>query len=173
MDAKRSEDRVYVVGTTYADLGQSELAQEFDLRGGQVPQVRDADGVHENYRRLHQAMQQGLVASCHDCSDGGLAVCLAETAFAGDLGLRIDLASVPKGDEMNDLEVLFSESPCRLVVTVAPDQAPAFEQLMAGAAQLIGEVVAEQRLVVRSTNELVIDEPLGALREAWQSPMRW
>jgi phosphoribosylformylglycinamidine synthase len=174
MDAKRSKDRVYVVGRTYADLGQSELAQELELRGGQVPQVRDAEGVRESYRRLHQAIQQGLVASCHDCSDGGLAVSLAETAFAGDLGMRIDLAAVPRGDEMNDLEVLFSESPCRLVVTVAPHQAPAFEQLMAGAAQLVGEVVAEQRLTVQKSNdELVMDEPLGALREAWQSPMRW
>jgi phosphoribosylformylglycinamidine (FGAM) synthase-like enzyme len=47
------------------------------------------------YRALHKAMQEGLVASCHDCSDGGIAVAAAETAFAGGFGMRIDANNIP------------------------------------------------------------------------------
>ena len=64
-----------------------------------------------------------LVASCHDCSDGGLGVALAETAFAGGLGLEIDLGAVPaEGITRNDA-LLFSESQSRFVVTVSPEVA--------------------------------------------------
>ena len=65
--------------------------------------------------------QKGSVASCHDCSDGGLGVALAETAFAGALGMEVDLRKVPSsGVDRNDF-LLFSESQSRFVVTVHPE----------------------------------------------------
>lgn len=174
MDAKQPGDRVYVVGTTYADLGRSELAATLGLDGGEVPQVRDLSRAAAAYAALHRAIRDRLVASCHDCSDGGLAVCLAETAFAGDLGLRVELAAVPRHGVSSDAELLFSESPCRLVVTVPADATTRFERLMGDHAALVGEVSGERRLqVVGLGGVAVLDEPLAGLKEAWQAPMRW
>ena len=66
--------------------------------------------------------RRGLVRSCHDLSEGGLAVALAEMAFAGGLGARVSLADVPRdADAASDLVLLFSESPTRFVLEVRPE----------------------------------------------------
>ena len=77
----------------------------------------------------------GLVASCHDLSDGGLAVAAAEAAFAGGFGMDLDLARVLwKGDagEKTDAALLFSESASRHLVTVHPEDRDEFEAIMTG-----------------------------------------
>lgn len=174
MDVKSAGDKVYIVGTTYKDLGRSELAQMLGLSGGSVPHVRDLSKTSSAYAALHRAMRDKLVASCHDCSDGGLAVCLAETAFAGDLGLRLRLGLVPTHHVENDGAILFGESPCRLVVTVEGSKADRFEKHLGDHATWVGEVTDDRRLqIVGKSGDNVIDEPLDELREAWQAPMRW
>jgi phosphoribosylformylglycinamidine synthase len=174
MDAKRAGDKVYLVGTTGADLGRSEAAAELGSRGGEVPRCRDLSAAIAVYQALHRAVRRGLVASCHDCSDGGLAVALAETAFAGGLGLAVDLGAVPTIGPLTPFDVLFSETPCRLVVTVAPNDAAAFESLVGTDVAEIGAVTAASRLrVVGPGAPPLLDEPIEALREAWQAPMRW
>ena len=108
MDAKRAGDFVYVLGTTRAELGGSELYRLEGAVGNAVPVV-DTDANLRLYRALRKAIASGLVASAHDCSDGGLAIALAETAFAGGLGMEIDLAAVPfDGGDKTDLAVLFA-----------------------------------------------------------------
>jgi phosphoribosylformylglycinamidine synthase len=86
MDAKRSGDVVYVLGVTRAELGGSEYYALFGHLGNSVPRV-DATAARHLYEALSTAIGGDLVASCHDCSDGGLAVALAETAFAGGFGM--------------------------------------------------------------------------------------
>lgn len=62
--------------------------------------------------------KKGIVASCHDLSDGGLGVALSETAFSGGLGMELDLTSLDNENvERNDY-LLFSETQSRFVVTV-------------------------------------------------------
>jgi phosphoribosylformylglycinamidine synthase len=68
-------------------------------------------------RKLHQAIMQGVVQSCHDCSEGGLAVALVEMCIAGDVGAAVQFE--------NDL---FAESLSRFVVEVRPEDAAAFER---------------------------------------------
>ncbi len=87
MDAKRPQDLVYILGETRDELGGSEWFAQNGAIGNKVPQV-DTKEAMKLYRALHKAIKAGLVASCHDCSDGGLGVALAETAFAGGLGLE-------------------------------------------------------------------------------------
>ena len=71
---------------------------------------------------VHAAIKRGLLRSCHDLSEGGLAVALAEMAFAGGLGAQVSLAEVPRdADASSDLVLLFSESPTRFVVEVRPE----------------------------------------------------
>ena len=73
------------------------------------------------YRRLHAAILAGLVQSCHDVSEGGLAVALAELCIAGRLGAAID--TLPHPDVAT---ALFAESIGRLVVEVRPDDVATF-----------------------------------------------
>jgi len=174
MDAKRAGDLVYVLGTTYAELGASEYAAQNGAVGNRVPEVRGQEAM-ARYRALSKAIADGLVASCHDCSDGGLGVALAETGFSGNLGLDVDLALVPKEDIDRDDVLLFSESQSRFVVTVAPAKAAAFEQAMAGTGLArIGKVTAEPRLVAKGlAGAPVLAQPLAELKTAWQQTLNF
>jgi phosphoribosylformylglycinamidine synthase subunit PurSL len=89
----------------------------------------------ERYRRLHTAMRAGLVASCHDLSEGGLAVALAEMCIGGRLGATID--SLPHDDPAT---ALFAESTGRLLVEVTPDDVEAFARIMVDETHRIGVV---------------------------------
>jgi phosphoribosylformylglycinamidine synthase len=172
MDAKKAGDLVYLLGVTYPELGGSEYGAQLGAIGNRVPKVNGAEAL-SRYRALARAMAAGLVASCHDCSDGGLGVALAETAFAGGLGLEIDLAAVASSGIDRDDVLLFSESQSRLVVTVAPDQADAFEITMAGTVlSRIGVVTEAKTLVARGlAGKIVINETLAGLKSAWQKTL--
>jgi phosphoribosylformylglycinamidine synthase len=174
MDAKAPYDVIFAVGRTKDELGGSRFYASLGARGNNVPKV-DAAANKKTYQALSKAIDMGLVASCHDCSDGGLAVALAETAFAGGYGMDIDLLRVPAERLNKDAQVLFSESAGRFVVTVAPENEKAFRQAMDGVdCESIGTVRQDDRLLVRGMNgSRVIDTIIGALKESWQYPLRW
>ena len=173
MDVKRPGDKVYLLGTTKAELGASELYTQLGFVGNSVPTV-DAHTALLRYRTLNRAQHAGLIASCHDLSDGGLGVAAAEAAFAGGFGLAIDLSQVRCDGTLSDLEILYSESQSRLLVTVAPDKAEEFYKLFAGQeVSLLGEVTAEPRLKVTGLDgSVIIDRENAVLKEAWQAPLR-
>jgi phosphoribosylformylglycinamidine synthase subunit PurSL len=173
MDAKRPGDLVYLLGVTHDELGGSEYYAMRGHLGRNVPRV-DAASALQRYRTVNRAQQQGLLASCHDLSDGGLGVALAETAFAGGCGLHVDLRRVPVAADLREEALLFSESASRLLVTVRPEQQAAFEELFAGqSCALLGEVTADQELrVVGLQGEVLIRSSIEDLKEAWQSPLR-
>ncbi|MCK5232693.1 MAG: phosphoribosylformylglycinamidine synthase, partial [Desulfobulbaceae bacterium] len=173
MDAKKEGDLVYVLGTTYPEIGASEYAAQYGAAGNSVPKVREQEAL-PRYRALSKAMAKGLVASCHDCSDGGLGVALAETGFAGGLGLKVDLAKIPSdGVEREDI-LLFSESQSRFVVTVSPGKTGDFEAEMDGTAcARVGVVTAEPvfRLAGFSEGETVLNELMSDLKSCWQKTL--
>jgi phosphoribosylformylglycinamidine synthase len=173
MDAKRPGDLVYVLGKTRPEMGGSEYWASKGYVGNGVPQVRPEESLLL-YRSLEEAMGKGLVASCHDCSDGGLAVALAETAFAGGLGIEADLSAIPMEGVARDDELLFSESQSRFVVTVRPDDAAAFEEAFAGRPiDRVGRVTVEPWLRLQGLGgRTVVSAELGALKGAWQEPLR-
>jgi len=173
MDAKKPGDQVYILGITRDELGGSEYYDMQGTLGANVPQV-DAATAMLRYRTVNTAQRQGLVASCHDLSDGGLGVALAETAFAGGLGMRVDLAALPTEGGLRNDTALFSESQSRLLITVSPVNVAAFEALFTGqVCARIGEVVAEPQLVItRGSGETLLNANLSDLKEAWQAPLR-
>jgi phosphoribosylformylglycinamidine synthase len=174
MDAKRPGDVVYVLGTTHHELGGSEYYALLGHLGKNVPQV-DASTARPLYEALSAAMAQGLVASCHDCSDGGLGVALAETAFAGGFGMQVDLRLVPGADDLRDDVTLFSETPSRFVVTVRSEQAAAFETSLHGLSwAAVGRVIDTPALqVVGRSEALIIDADIERLKAVWQAPLNW
>ena len=137
-DFKRPGDVVYLLGRTGNELGGSEVAAELGIEGGAVPQV-DFVSAKARYALVHKAIRGGLVSACHDCSDGGLAVALAEMALGGRLGASIRLGAVPldgvaggAGLEKTTASLtalLYSESASRLLLTVPEAKVAAFEAL--------------------------------------------
>ena len=127
------------------------------------------------YRKIYHAIQRGLIRSCHDCSDGGLGVALAETAFAGGLGMDIDLGKVPRiGLDRSDF-LLFSESQSRLVVTIDPAKKTDFESSLTDS--VWGEIgVVSGKQIFRITGlkgKIVIQSTLAELKESWQKTLRF
>jgi phosphoribosylformylglycinamidine synthase len=173
MDAKRPGDLVYLLGTTGDELGGSEYYAMHGAVGRNVPVV-DAATALARYRAVNAAQCEGLLASCHDLSDGGLGVALAETAFAGGYGLDIDLGRVPCTCNLRADQVLFSESASRLLVTVPADRHARFEALFAGqACACIGVVTADTELRITGLGgEILLRSSIDALKAAWQSPLR-
>ena len=175
MDLKQAGDLIYMVGDTYNELGGSAYLSTRDLVGNSVPKV-DASGAKILMDNLSAATGKGLVRACHDCSDGGLGVAVAEMAFAGGLGVNIRLEHVPLGEPIErDDFVLFSESNSRFIVEVAPENREEFEKIMGDTRwAVIGEVTGSDTLDVhRRDGRMVINESLSDLKEAWQSPLRW
>jgi phosphoribosylformylglycinamidine synthase subunit PurSL len=176
MDVKKPGDLVYLLGVTKNELGGSEYLAQQGFVGNSVPTV-DAQAALATYRAYNGALNSGLAASCHDLSDGGLAVAAAESAFAGGFGMDIDLGKVSfAGDAAGhtDLVLLFSESASRLLVTVHPDKAEAFEKAMAGTVcAQIGAVVAGSAVTVTGlSGAVVVKSDISELKAAWQAPLK-
>jgi len=116
---------------------------------------------------LRQAIAQGLVASAHDLSDGGLAVAAAECCIAAGLGAALEL---PAGSARVD-RLLFAEGGARILVSVAPSQAQAWQDAMAAAAvsaERIGVVTAAADLVISQGGSAVIHQSLEALHTCYE-----
>ncbi len=175
MDFKGAGDLIYIVGTTQNELGGSEYFRTRGFVGNSVPEVNPQHGK-ELMSGLSAATEKGLVRACHDCSEGGIGVALAEMAFAGELGATIYLKSIPLGEPMGrDDFILFSESNSRFLVEVAPENKDDFEQIM-GSASLaaIGQVTDSELLEVYGVGgRKVVSASLAELKEAWQRPLRW
>ena len=175
MDLKEPGNILYLVGTTRLELGGSHWAMVRGLTGGRCPRV-DGQAARGTFRAIHRAIGRGLVRSCHDLSEGGLAVALAEMALAGGLGVEARLDGIPGPAEVrHPAALLFSESPTRFVLEVRPEDAASLEASMGRGVPLgrIGEVVPVQWLVVHGDGQALIDSPLTHLKNAWQSPLRW
>jgi phosphoribosylformylglycinamidine synthase II len=173
MDVKNEGDLVYILGVTKAELGAGEYFDHLGLSGVSVPQV-DPQSAIIRYRKLYEAIQDGLVASAHDCSDGGLGVTLAESAFAGNIGMTVDLQSVPQEKiERNDF-LLFSETPSRIVVTVKPKNKAKFEIKMGETVfKCIGTVGGTNLKINGLDGKSVVDCPIAELKEAWQKTLKF
>ncbi len=170
-DFKRPGDAIFLLGVTRRELAGSELASELGLTADRVPVV-DAPAFLARYRRLHQAMTAGLVSACHDLSDGGLAVALAEMAIGGRLGARIDVANIHAAESLTLTELLYSESAGRLLASVPEAKAGAFAELFGPDARLIGRV-ENGPLAFVSGQDTLFAHPVDELANAFRSTLDW
>jgi phosphoribosylformylglycinamidine synthase len=115
------------------------------------------------------------VRACHDLSEGGLAVAVAEMAFAGGVGADVTGLTTRK-PSLPDTTLLFSESAIRFIVEVTPAHTEGFEACLGGDVPLtpLGQTCKEPRLrIAGAGGEWVVWAALADLKEAWQKPMRW
>jgi phosphoribosylformylglycinamidine synthase subunit PurL len=115
---------VYLLGETLPELGGSEFAEAvLGVVAGRPPAL-DLKREAALHRLLQAAAGEDLLSSAHDCSEGGLAIALAESAMAGDVGFAISLAG-----DLPPHVALFSESGSRVVISVAPERTRQMEEL--------------------------------------------
>jgi phosphoribosylformylglycinamidine synthase len=185
MDLKRPGNVLYQVGETDNELGGSHYARRHGLRGGHVPQVH-VPRAQRTFPAVHAAIRQGLLRSCHDMSEGGLAVAIAEMALAGGFGAAVDLDGIPGqctalSEPLRTIVRLFAESNTRFVCEVEPDHVPAWETLLQQRevpCHRIGTVAASDRVTIEAQAEhgnrrRWIDLPIAQLKDAWQQPLKW
>lgn len=171
MDLKRVGDPVYQLGTTFDELGGSHLALVSGRNGGHVPTV-DTGQARTTFQALHRAIQAGVVRACHDLSEGGLAVAAAEMAFAGGLGLQLDLEQVL--GTTDPLVAMFSESNSRFLCEVVEGKEAQFEELMQDVPHArLGHVVEDASLQFTAAGNPVVDAGLVEMKSAWQAPLDW
>jgi phosphoribosylformylglycinamidine synthase II len=116
---------VYLLGETKAELGGGEYADAvLGMVSGRPPAL-DLEAERRLISLLTEGASRDLLASAHDCSDGGIAIAAAESSIAGGIGLRIGV----HGTGLPDHVVLFSESASRALVSVWPGREREFEAL--------------------------------------------
>jgi len=175
MDVKEPGNIVALVGVTRDELGGSHFALVQKLSGGTVPRV-DSELAPRIFRALHRAIRAQCVRSCHDLSEGGLAAAAAEMAFAGELGIELDLK--PLADRTGiaeDAVLLFSESNSRFLVEVPPQNWSQFAAHLDGLPCVeIGRITGNGNLKIRGINgSTVIDSTWADLKQSWKSPLAW
>jgi phosphoribosylformylglycinamidine synthase len=172
MDLKEPGNLLFLIGTTRNEMGGSHFNLVHGLDGGAVPEV-DLQLAPLIVRKLHEAIQRGLIRACHDLSEGGLAVAIAEMAFAGEIGVEL---SELGGNAMPDEVLLFSESCTRFVVEVTQAHAVELQQCFGSNVPLlqIGQTCQEPQLrITGPAGHQRILAALADLKEAWQKPLRW
>lgn len=168
MAVKAAGHQVALVGVTLPELGGSEyLAVVHGQEAGRPPAL-DLDLEKRVQAFVLAAIGRGLVAGAHDCSEGGLAVTLAESAIAGKLGIAANLTGIGRADE-----TLFAESQSRIVLSFAPQHREALAALAAemhAPFQVIGTVGGD-RVTLRVDGQPLIDLPLTDVTTAHTTPI--
>ncbi len=175
MDLKQAGNVLFAVGTTRKEMGGSHYYGHMGQTSGTVPRV-DPGYAKKVFDILSAAADAGRLRACHDCSEGGIAVALAEMAFAGGLGAEAALHDLPRDETVDRDDVaLFSESNTRFVVEVAPDHVQKFKEMTAEIpCAEIGTVTQQPRLYIKGMDHRqVVDADISALKKQWQQTLGW
>jgi phosphoribosylformylglycinamidine synthase len=167
---KREGDVIYLLGDPAGSLAASEyLALVHGMEAGRPAPV-DLKREKTIHDALRAARDAGFIASAHDCSDGGLAVALAECCISsplGAVGARVALEASGRADAL-----LFGEAPSRIIVSTAAEDAARLEGILGGfnaPFRRIGEV-GGAAIEIRA-NGTATSLDAADLRRAWQSAL--
>lgn len=170
LDFKNAGNEIYLIG----ENNTSFLGSHFIKVGGVVSEMGAVPGLPKNtrelYRQLHEAISSGLIRSCHDLSEGGLAVAIAEMCMAGRLGCEIHLDNTALEGQ------LFGEANGRLLVEVTPQNRAAFlacfSPQLSQQLKLIGTVTTDTQLIINQNNQKILSLSITALLNAWQGEIK-
>ena len=177
MDAKRAGNAVVLVGETKAELGGSHFCLVRELSGGEVPKV-DAARAKATFAAVHRAIAEQLIRSCHDLSEGGLAVAATEMAMAGGLGMTLDLDAVQtiNDDNLSTETLLFSESNSRFLLEVEEQNLARLQAILDEAsvpATRMGTISRSPSFTVSQSDHHVMNMEIETAKQAWQKPLDW
>jgi phosphoribosylformylglycinamidine synthase II len=169
MDLKSEDSLIYLIGKTQDEMGGSHF--HLVTGGGEDEVAPDLpEFAPALYNCLHKAIGKGLALSCHDLSEGGLAVAAAEMCIAGRMGMLLEM------DDDDATLALFAESNSRFLVEVESQNAVAFEECFTGGmgnyARRLGTTVASGRLTVTTLDETLLSLPVEELVKAWKGNVK-
>ncbi|MFH1222339.1 MAG: phosphoribosylformylglycinamidine synthase subunit PurL [Candidatus Micrarchaeota archaeon] len=163
---KHPGDYIYVLGTTRSEMGGSEYYKLFNGIGNNTPKLYMDEHI-AIYKKLSDAMEEGLIASAHDISDGGFATAFAECTVGSNLGAEADLGKMPTATA-NETALLFSETPGRFIVSVKFENTENFEKKMHGAVfARVGRVRGDRRFLIKREDKTIINDEIEALKAAY------
>jgi phosphoribosylformylglycinamidine synthase len=167
---KLTDSIVFLVGESCEELGGSEYFRINQGLGREVPRVNPGL-ARQAMMRVGRAIRQGLVLACHDLSEGGLGVALAEMAIGGRIGAKVSLRKVPGARRFRrDDFLLFSESNSRFLCEVEPCHRAEFERVMGRVPHAaIGRTRAAGELSVDGlSGDICVRLELAAAETAWR-----
>ncbi len=177
MDAKASGNLLLIVGDTTGNLGGSHYAQiGGDITDRRIPRL-DLTAGPANANAVASLIDQGLIRSAHDCSEGGLLIAAAEMAFAGRIGLDMDLAALPTATALDTPAACFAETPSRYLLEIQPDKLDAVIKSLRKTNTPFGQVgtfTDHDQLTLRTPQDgRILDTKLDDLRNAWLGTLDW
>ena len=192
-DLLSAGDLLYVVGATGACLGASILERALGAGSGARGRRPAADRLlgpcpvadpAEHlpiYKALAKAISGRALRSCHDLSDGGLAVALAESCLGGGLGASVRLDAMQRRAKASSVSslvypdpavLLFAEDTGRFLVSIRSEDRERFERSMAGLpCALLGEATTERRIRASLGGKPLLDASLDELKRAYKTPI--
>lgn len=162
---KGEGDKIIIIGETNPELSGSEYQK---LILGKVEGQPPLVNIEDEYKNamvvlnLIREDSENNVTAVHDCSTGGIGVALSEMALSGDLGAEINLSWVPASEELDDFELLFSESHGRFIVTVKEKALEEIMDKLEVPAAVVGTVKGDS-LVINGSLKI----PLSEIRDTY------
>jgi phosphoribosylformylglycinamidine synthase len=169
---KKDGDVIALLGTTHDDLSISEFAVTIaGVTSGKVPEL-DLGRELAVQKACLAAAEAGLLLSAHDCSDGGLAVALAESCFSS-LGREAIGADVNLEGTLNPTTLLFSESPSRIIISFDPADADTLHDIAErnNAPLAILGRVGGHRLIINVNGAETVATDVSELEAAWRGAL--
>jgi phosphoribosylformylglycinamidine synthase len=175
---KRSGDVILLLGETREDLGGTEYLKRWHKQVTGRPPALDLELEQKVQATCLEAVREGLAASAHDCSDGGLAVALAECCVWGNLGAAVKLTDEESAVRLD--ACLFGESASRIVISATRKNAERIMEIASrhGApVQELGRVKGDQLVIsaARKTGQRparVIALPVSEMANTWRTTIR-
>ena len=173
-DLKPGES-IYLIGETKQELGASEISymltesDEADGIGGNVPRLPHPEVNLQSYKALTGAIQSGLVRTAHDCSEGGVAVAMAEMCIGGRCGAAIDIDGPGDADTWGRL---WGESLGRILVGVRQENREDFLKQMKGTnLTYMGETTGSDSLVIYDGDIMLINSNIDDMVNSWKGSL--
>ena len=167
---RRAGSKICILGKTSPGLRGSVFARLTRLPADAFsPPSFDEAKALADYRAYHELVKEGAVLSAHDVSEGGLATALAEMAFSGKAGIKADVSRIPACGACDNAELLFSETPGRIVIEVAPEH---IEKATSRGFVVIGETTGDKWLHIANVNSTLVDAATSELKPLWQNGLR-
>jgi len=164
-DLKNEGGTLALVGTTRPEMGGSEYYRMTKGHSRRVPDV-DIGALRAGLEVVIGGIERSAIVSCHDISDGGLAVALAEMCIGGDVGAEVEL---PRTDRLRSDVKLFSESNSRWIVELRKGKEKQLPKDRRTRVVRLGQVGGSS-LVIRS-GKTIIDTEVGKLAQTFNDPL--
>ena len=174
---KASGNQLFLIGERKNELGGSEFYRLLGHIGANIPQIDFPQAQSEIYTII-DAIDDGLLESCHDISEGGLLVTLAEMTMpnprhgGGELGVKIDLKSTGSS-ELQPYQKAFSQTG-GFAVEVKPENIEAFKNICQKyniQPIELGQVTSEPQFIIIDGEVSVVSQPLSALQDVWMNSL--